>query len=329
VAQLALALTTAHKEMLAASFSYFQPGLRRRMGGAQLVWALACGAAAAGIVGAAHSGLGPAGIATVFATTATVYAVFALLALHLFWAFQLTWFLFYTIFLLPWLDRAAAAGGMDAFLAQPLPWVGAAVGTLALLRWRMISAAQHRRIYGAVVLGPNDIFRPGRVREMKELRSRHAHPVQGPRWRARLVEANLVRAATAARASRDAAAVAWFHVYGGLTQMLSRRTWVVVLLAVALTCFSIFGGYFDGSRSPRDGGLDRWFAGIAFQWAAFPLITVCVATNGVLPLLRSRRTGFRAELMVLAWATVLSALLAAATVGIFAVLESTLPALPW
>jgi hypothetical protein len=329
VAQVALALATAHKEMLAASFSYFQPGLRRRMGGAQLVWALACGAASAAVVGAAHGGLGPAGVATVFAVAVTVYAVFALLALHLFWAFQLSWFLFYTIFLLPWLDRAAAAGGMDAFLAQPLPWVGAAAVGLALLRWRVTAAAQHRRIYGAVVLGPDDIFRPGRVRELKELRSRHARPGQGPRWRARLVDASLVRAAVAARTGRDTAAVAWFQVYGSLAQALSRRTWVVVFMAFAVACFGLFGGYYDGSRAPQGDDLDRWFAGLAFQWATFPLIVVCMAANGVLPLLRSRRAGFRAELLVLAWATALSALLAAVTVGVFTLFESALPALPW
>ncbi|MFO7610104.1 MAG: hypothetical protein R6X35_13105, partial [Candidatus Krumholzibacteriia bacterium] len=217
----------------------------------------------------------------------------------------------------------------DAFLAHPLPWAGAAVVGLALLHWRMTSAAQHRRIYGAVVLGPDDIFRPGRVRELKELRSRHARPGQGPRWRARLVEASLVRAAAAARFGRDTAAVAWFQVYGSLAQALSRRTWVVVLLAFAVTCFGIFGGYYDGYRAPQGDDLDRWFAGLAFQWATFPLIVVCLAASGVMPLLRSRRAGFRAELLVLAWATALSALLAAVTAGIFALLESALPALPW
>lgn len=326
VAQIAAAVTTAHKEILAASPSFFHAGLRRRILTAQAIWALLAAIAVVLFVGLLHPAFGTAGLVTAFAAALGVHAALALAMLHLWWGFQLPFWLYYFYFLLPWLARTAEAGQLDGVVGNPLPWLASAAVLLGLLSWSLISARLHRRLCGSLVLGADDLFRPGRVQQLKQQRRIGGHAESDNPLR-RLIPGLLARATAAREQGRSVAARAWQLLAIDVAANATVRGWVLGLIALGLLGMMLFFGYYDGRAGGH--GMNRWFSGLVFQWAAFPFFSLGLVVLSASTVDVSRRTGFAAEVRAVARMAAAGLVAALLTAALFAALAEVLPPVTW
>ncbi|MBM4129521.1 hypothetical protein FJ250_00620 [bacterium] len=321
VAQVSLAVTLTHKELIAAAPSYFQPGLRRRLVLAHVTWALGLGVAAALVV-ALVPGAGALRALSQLGAAVSLHALLALLALRLSWGYQLPLWSWYAWMPLRAVDALAAAGRFEALQAAAWAWLAAGALLLALLARTLARPGLHRRLHGTLALSLEDWLRPQRMQAYKrECRRRFTH-ARGAAWRGRLLGAQLRRAARA-RAAGDVVAAQRRRLLGlGLLATTSERVWVLPIIAAGMLAFAIFGGYFDAAQQ-RD-RLDGWFGGLAYQAATWPLWSlgayVFAATADV-----SRRTGLRAECGLLARLALLALAASLATALGLALLAAVLP----
>lgn len=325
VAQGAAAVTTAHKEVLAAGHTWFHRGLRRQILAAQLVWALLEAVAVVLFLSLTHTELDLVWLTTAFGAALCVHALIALAMLHLAWAFQLPIWLYYVYFLLPTYRHAVRVGQVDAVMATPLPWLLAAGALTWWLGRRVMSPALHRRLHGTFVLGSEDLLRPGRVQQFKRERGAHGRAGLGPAWRRRLIE-NLLGRATVARQSGDVRAARTWQMWAlDVAVSVSTRGWVITLAFVGLLTFMLFLGYYDG----RLRGLNGWFSGLAYQWTLVPVFSLAVPLLAAGQAAVSRREGLRAEIAVLGQMTAFILACALLTAALQAALAAWLPVLHW
>lgn len=326
VAQVSLAVTLTHKELIAAAPSFFQPGLRRRLVVAHLTWALCLAVFTAAACGALAPGGSGARALSLLGAAVSVHAAMALLTLRLSWAYQLPIWMYYLWFLARIVAEAASAGRLDTLLDAAWAWLSAGALLLAALARTLARPALHRRLHGTMVLGIEDLLRPGRLQAYKRERQARIARERKVDWRGRLLGALLRRAARARDAGDVAAAQRRRLLALGLVATTSERTWVPPVIATGMLAFAIFGGYFDAYRP--DGALDRWFGGLAYQGATWPLWSlgayVFAATADV-----SRRTGLRAECGLLARLALLALAASVATALGLSLLEALLPPVTW
>lgn len=323
-AQVALAVGTAHKEILAASPSFFRAGLRRQLFAAQLVWALGVAAALAAGLRVAYPDLPAAWLGSAAGAALAAFALAAEATLRLSWSFQLPWWLYYAFLLLPAFSRAVAAGRWDAALGAPLAWLAAGALLLVQLGRTLSSRDVHRRLSGSLVLGADDLFRPGRVQQMKGACGGWNRPGAGPRWRQWLIASALVRSGAAGAAGHVGASRVW-QVLAVAAASISPRARVVALTVASLLVMMLFFGYYDAL--PRHDS--RWFAGLVYQWALFPAYGLGNGLLAGLPGATSRRTGLRSEYLAVGAVALLTLAATFATAGLFALLAAVLPPVTW
>lgn len=326
VAQISLAVTLTHKELIAAGPSFFQPGLRRRLAVAQATWALGTAVAAAALVGSLLPGGGGARALSLMGALVGMYALMALVTLRLSWAYQLPYWIYYVWFFARGVDHHARAGRMDPYLDAFWAWL--AVGALLLLGLVRVltGAGLHRRLHGTLVLGTEDLFRVKRLQAYRQERMVHGRPGRGPAWRRNLFAAELLRASRAATGG-DAAVAHRRRLFAmGVVASISARTWVLLVIAAAALASLVTFGYLD-SLSPIP-SLDRWFAGLMYTVAAWPYWGLGVYVFAA-PADVSRRTALRAECGLLARLTLLALVGSLATALVFAALAAVLPPVTW
>lgn len=327
LAQVTVALATGHKEILAATSSFFRPGLRAQLCAAQLIGAAVAGLVIVAVGLAALPQPDGAALTAAFAMAVAVYAGMTLLTLHLHWSYQFTMWMLYLTPVVVKLARPNRDGTAADLLAHPLPWLLGAVLLTALLARRTLSRSLQRQLSGTLVLGFDDMFRNSRMQALRELRGRHAHQGQGPRWRSALLAFALTRAAAARQPGREAEARAWLLAHAGVALTICPRRRVVALYGVLLAGLVVFGGYYDNWLfSNGDKGL---FGGMGYTFAAMPLVGICTAMSARLPWPSSRRTGFRSELTALGGAVGVTLVLSGILWVVYSVLAASLPPLSW
>lgn len=326
-AQVASALTTSHKEILASSPSFFHAGLRRKLWHAQVAWALGEAAAMAAFTALAYPSAGLAIACSAIGATLAAHALMALGTLSLSWSYQLPFWINYLFYFTPWLGRAERSGRLDGVLGAPVYWIAGGVILMWLLGRELTGPRRHRGLCGTLVLGANDMLRPSRIQEYRRQGDRSRRPGVGPRWRSQLIGVLVGRADVARQKGRASAARAWQLSALNAAINITPRVRVLVLILAATVGFMVFAGYYDA----RDhfGTLRNWFGGILYQSAAIPFygmgVVLLSAPHGVL----SRRAAFRAELGSLMWfmlAALAGALVIAAA---FAALAAVLPPVTW
>lgn len=322
-AQVALAITTAHKEILAASPSFFRAGLGRQLFAAELAWALAVAAALAVGLRAAYPAIPAAWLGSTCGAALVAFALAALATLRLAWSFQLPLWLYYAFFLMPAFVRAVSGGRWDAVLGAPWAWLAAGALLLALLGRALVSRDVHRRLSGSLVLGVDDMLRPGRLQQFKSMCGAGGRHGSGPRWRHRLIGLLTGRAADAQAAGREVSARAWQVLAVNTAATVSPRGWVVAMTMIGMFAMMLFFGYYDAQASRQT----PWFAGLVYQWALFPAYGLGTGLLVALPGAVSRRSGFRAELLTLGRVAALALAAALLTAGLFAGLAAVLPPL--
>ncbi|MBK7187275.1 MAG: hypothetical protein IPH86_00900 [bacterium] len=196
-AQVTSAVTTSHKEIMAASPAFFQPGLRRNLLRAQFTWAAGLAVVMAVLLGAFHPDFGGMRPLLVAASVLCVHALFALATLYIPWSFQIPVWIWYLWFPARILGYRSQSGELDAVFDTAWPWLVAAVALLWLLGRSLSRPGLYRRLHGAMVLGADDLFRPGRIVAYKQQRGCHVRAGQGPAWRRRLIDRLIGRAAIA------------------------------------------------------------------------------------------------------------------------------------
>lgn len=327
VGQVAAALAATHKEILAASPSYFHGGLRRKLLCAQYLWA-AWEAAAVGLfIAFAYPDAGAGVTATAFGAALAMHALVALAVLRLPQSFMLPFGLLYLFYALPWFMRAVRTGHLDAILAASPAWLAGGALAMSVLARELAGPRLHRRLCGTMVLVADDILRPGRVQEFRRQGDRNRRPGNGPRWRQRLIGELLGRADVAQRAGRAIAARTWQVLALDAALNFSTRRRVLVLIAVGMVAFMVFFGYYDNMR--LEGPKAHWFAGLVFQAAIFPLFGLSVVLLSAPAGLMSRRNAFRSELAVIAGLSLVSLAVGAFLSGLFAAMAAVLPPVVW
>jgi hypothetical protein len=327
VLQVSTVLTTAHKEVLAASPSYFHRDIRRRLLCSQLSWAFGEAAVVALYVVFGYPDVGVAVTASALGAVLVAHALMALATLRLTWSYQLPFWIYYLFYAIPLLVRADRSGKVDGALNAPLYWLAAAAVLFWLLGRTMLGPHLHRRLCGTMVLGFEDLLRPSRLREYRCQADQRGRPGLGPRWRQDLIGELLNRADAARRRGRIVAARAWQLLTLDAAVNITTRSRVLLLVAVGTVAFMLFAGYYDGRAS--EGRLDRWFAGIMYQAAVWPFFSLSVVLLAAPPGAVSRRTAFRAEVGALAWSAV-AALAAALVIAVaYRVLAAVLPPVHW
>jgi hypothetical protein len=325
VAQVAFALATGHKEILAATSSYFRPGLRDQLRAAQLLATAIAG------LGALVAGLllfpqpDARALTTVFAMAVSVHAGMTLLTLHLHWSYQFTMWMYYLAVVFAGLGGLGRVGAQGEWLDHSIPSLAAAALLVTLLARRLSSRSLQRRLNGAMVLGFEDMFDTSRMRALQELRGRNARTGQGPRWRSALLDFTLARAAAAQRPGRAAEARAWLLAHAGAAMTISRRQRILAMFGVLAVGLAVFGGYYDDWRASED--KQPLYAGLVYSFAAAPLVAVCGAMNARLSSAASRRTAFRSELTALGGAIGVTIVMTGIFWAVFMVLAAQLPAL--
>lgn len=179
-AQVSLAVTLTHKELMAAAPSFFQPGLRRRLAVAHVTWALGL-ALAVGLVGALLPGGGTMRALSLLGAALSVHALLAQLALRLSWGFQLPIWIWYAWFPIRNLEAAARTARAEEMLAAAWAWLPAGALLLALLVRTLAGPGLHRRLHGTLVLGLEDLFHWQRLQAYKH--ERQARSFAGQRGR--------------------------------------------------------------------------------------------------------------------------------------------------
>lgn len=322
-AQVAFVIGTAHKEILAASPSFFRAGLHRQLFAAQLVWALAVAVLLAIGLRVAYPAFPAAWLGSTCGAALAAFALASLATLRLAWSFQLPLWLYYAFFVMPAFVRAIANGRWDAVLSAPLAWLAAGVLLLVLLGRTLASRDVHRRLSGSLVLGVDDMLRPGRLQQFKSACGAGGRYGSGPRWRHRLIGLLLERATAAQAAGRVLAARAWQVLAVNAAATISPRGWVVAMTLIGMLAMVLFFGYFDAQRDHER----QWFVGLVYQWALFPVYGLGTGLLAALPGAMSRRSGFRSELLAVGWVAALSLAAALLTAGLFAGLAAVLPPL--
>lgn len=327
VGQVAAALAATHKEILAASPSFFHGGLRRKLLCAQYCWA-ACQAAAVGLfIAFTYPDAGAGVTATAFGAALAMHALLTLAVLRLSLAYMLPFGLYYLFYALPWFMRAGRAGQLDAVLAMSPAWLAGGALLMSLLAREFSRPHLHRRLCGTMVLVADDILRPGRIQEFRRQGDRNRHPGEGPRWRQHLISGLLGRADVAQREGRAVAARTWQVLALDAAVNFSTRRRVLALIAVGLVAFMVFFGYYDNMR--LEGPKAHWFAGLTFQAAIFPLFGLSVVLLSAPAGLLSRRNAFRSELAVIGGLSLVSLAVGAFLSGIFAAMAAVLPPVVW
>jgi len=323
--QVSIALAQAQKEMLAATTSYFQPGLGRRVGQAQLFWGVVLPAATTTVFGLIARDVGTAVLGSTFGLTMIVHALMSWATLRLWWAFQLPAWMFYFFFMPMAIRKAAVVSGLLDVAQRPAIWL--AIGLLALVLLVRYASSRNlqRRLHDTIVLGPEAIFNPGRVQAYKQRSRRHAQVLGGPAWRRRVL-ARFIRRAGAARRRGDAeGARRWQLLSANFAANVSPRPLVVPLLLLGILAMTVVFGYVQGSGSLRG----SWYSGLVYQVGLAPLfglamMLLAAPLDGV-----SRRVGFRAELAAILVTTLASAVIAILLKVFSEALAGMLPPLDW
>jgi hypothetical protein len=327
VLQVSSALTITQKEILATSHSFFHENIRRRLLCTQLSWAFCEAAVVALFIVFGFPEVGVAVTASAIGAVLSVHALMALATLRLTWSYQLPFWVYYLFYAIPWLMRAERSGKLSGLFSAPQYWLAGAVVLFWVLGRYMLRAQLHRRLCGTMVLGAGDLLRPSRLNEYRRQGDQHRRPGQGPRWRQQLVGNLLDRAAEAQRRGRVVATRAWQLLTLDAAVNITPRVRVLLMIAVMTVAFMVFAGYYDGK--PRDGRLDRWFAGIMYQAAAGPFFSLSVVLLAAPPGAVSRRTAFRAELTALAWSAIVALSVALAIAVAYRIMAALMPPMQW
>jgi hypothetical protein len=326
-AQVTSAVTTSHKEIIAASPAFFQPGLRRNLLRAQFTWAAGLAVVMAVLLGAFHPDFGGMRPLMVAGSVVCVHALFALATLYIPWSFQIPIWIWYLWFPARYLGYKSKSGELDAVFDTAWPWLVAAVLLLWLLGRSLAQPGLYRRLHGTLVFGADDLFRSERMVAYRQQQSCHVRAGQGPIWRRRLIDQLFGRAVIA----RDRG----YPVLARIRQLLaldvamtfSVRSWLLVLLGVGIPVMMVSGGYVDGGTG--EGMLDFWFAGLVYQWASWPFFSLGAVLLTAPMTSCSRRTGFRAEVALLGPMMLLALGGTLLTAAVFQLLAAVLPPLTW
>ena len=323
--QVSLAVTQGQKEMLAATTSYFRPGLGRRVGQAQLFWGLAVPATTTAIYGAITPIADAALLGTVFGLVMVIHALMAWATFRLWWAFQLPAWGFYFFFVPLAVRKAAFAGWLLELGRYPLPWLAVGVVSLVLLVRFAASRGLQRRLHDSIVLGPEAIFSPSRIQAYKQQRRHHGRDRVGPAWRRRSLAGLIGRAEAAQRQGDAVGARRWQLLAANLAVNVSPRPWVTRLLGPMVLALMTFFGYLQSS-----GSMERtWFSGLVYQVALVPAYSLSVVLLSAPMAGLSRRSGFRAEVSALLFATLAAALVAVGLKLASDLMAATMPSITW
>jgi hypothetical protein len=328
VVQAAVTHSLGHKELLAAHVSFLQPGLRRRLATTQALRCLLAGLLTALVAGLLDArSFPPSTLPVLMAVAMVADAIGALLTFQISWSFTLPAWLFHAFLLLPLLGRSSGDESGLAVVTGPWAWlwVPAALLALAGLIARTRSRKLLRSLCGSLVLGPEDLLKPGRVQSLKSARRRHDGRAGTPAWRQALVAPCLHRLSAAASEGRPVDAAAWALAHHAATQALPRRAWILAFLVLVATLMTLCFGYYD-SRAGQD-GLDRWFIGLVFGWVTAPVAVASAALVGPRLQVASRRNAHRAELRVIGLGALATTLLGLVVYGLLALLAIVLPEL--
>jgi hypothetical protein len=326
-AQITSAVTTSHKEIIAASPAFFQPGLRRNLLRAQFTWAAGLAVVMAALLGAFHPDFGGLRPLMVAGSVLCVHALFALATLYIPWSFQIPVWIWYLWIPARYLGYRSQSGELDAVFDTTWPWLVAAAALLWLLGRSLSRPGLYRRLHGAMVLGADDLFRPGRIVAYKQQRGCHVRAGQGPAWRRRLIDRLIGRATIANGASRPVLARVWQLLALDIAMTVTVRSWLLVLLGLGIPVMMLSGGYIDGDS--REGMLDFWFAGLVYQWASWPFFSLAAVLLTAPMTSCSRRTGIRAEVALMGRMVLLALGGSLLTAAVFKLFAAVLPPLTW
>ncbi len=323
--QASLALAQGQKEMLAATSSYFRPGLGRRAGQAQAFWAMMVPTVTTLVYAVLAPGMGTAVLLSTFGLMMMVHAALSLATYRLWWAFQLPAFAFYIFFIPAFIRGGATADRMVAAAHQPIPWlVGGGVSAWLLVRYASSRALQ-RRLHDTIVLGPEAIFRPSRVQEYKDRHRRRDRRGGGSRLQGRLLAGITGRAAAARRRGDVLAAQRWRLMAVNTAVETSPRWWMLPLVTVATLAMMIVTAYVSG-RDPED---PAWYGGLVYQVALFPFFHLATSFLGAPMTGASRRIAWRAETSVLLMTMLVSVATALLIRAVSGTLAGFMPAVTW
>lgn len=327
VGHLALAVTTAHKEILAAGPSFFHARLRRKVWSAQLAWALGEALVVSVLAAVAYPGAGPAVLVSAFGAALVVHALAALATLRLTWSYLLPVWSYYLFFAVRRIGLLEASGHLAPVQQAYWAWLAGASVLLWWLARDLRRPDLHRRLCGSIVLGPDDLLRPSRMTEYRRQGDHRRGQLDGPHWRTWLIGSLIGRAGAASQAGRTITARAWqMAALDAAVNVSARRRVLVVTSAMVAVSMVVFG-YYDSLG--RMGRLDGWFAGLTYQGAALPFWSLGVAMLTSQHAAVSRRSAFLAEVS-LVWRAMAFALAASIVLtGVFALLEAVLPDLTW
>lgn len=327
VGHLALAVTTSHKEVLAAGPSFFHVQLRLKVWSAQLAWALGGAMVVAGLVAAAYPGAGPAVVASSFGAALGVHALAALATLHLSWSYQLPVWSYYLFAAVGRIGALEANGRLAPVLQAYWAWLTGAGFLVWWLSRDLHRPVLHRRLCGSIVLGPDDLLRPSRLTEYRRQGDHRRGQIDSPHWRTRLIDSLFGRASAARQAGRTISARAWQLMALDAAVNVTPRRRALALGTVMVVAGMVVFGYYDSLG--RMGRLDGWFAGLTYQMASLPFWSLGVAMLTPQHAAVSRRSAFLAE-VAMVWRTIVVALVAAiAMAGVYALLEAIMPHLMW
>ena len=178
--QVSLALAQGQKELLAATTSYFRPGLGPRVGQAQLLWGLALPALTAAVYGALVPAADLRMLGSIVGLAMVIHALMSWATFRLWWAFQLPAWAFYSFFVPMAVRKAAVVGWLLQVMQHPLPWLAIGGAALALLVRFTSSRNLQRRLHDTIVLGPEAYFSPAGSRPTSSRAAATAAAGSGP-----------------------------------------------------------------------------------------------------------------------------------------------------
>ena len=323
--QVSMALAQAQKEMLAATASYFRPGLGRRVGQAQAFWGLALPALTTAVYAAITGEAAAAVSGSVFGLVMVLHAVMTWATFRLWWAFQLPAWAFYFFFVPMAVRKAAVAGYLLDLARHPTIWLAVGGLALSLLVRYASSRSLQRRLHDTIVLGPEAIFMPSRVQAYKQRSGRHAHASGGPAWRSRLLGALIGRAGAARDRGDAVGARRWRLLAANVAVNVSPRRWVMPLLLPGMLAAAVAFGYMHMSGSLGE----QWYSGILYQFGLWPVFSLAVTLLASPLDGASRRTAWRAEANAFLGAVAVCTLLAFLVKIVSEALALVLPPLTW
>lgn len=323
--QVSLALAQGQKELLAATTSYFRPGLGQRVGQAQLFWGLALPALTAAVYGALVPAADLRMLGSIVGLAMVIHALMSWATFRLWWAFQLPAWAFYFFFVPMAVRKATVGGWLLQVMQHPLPWLAVGGAALVLLVRFAASRGLQRRLHDTIVLGPEAIFSPSRVQAYKQQSRRHGRGGVGPVWRRRSLAALTARAEVARRRGDAVGARRWQLLAANVAVNVSLRTWVPPLLGLGVLAMMAFFGYAQLSDT-----MDRsWFGGLVYQVGLAPIYSLSLVLLSAPMAGLSRRSGFRAEVSAVLAAMAVAALAAVGLKLVSVLLAAVLPAITW